>query len=195
MSDNQNQTNTAMTSNKISTYTLTVLGVLGAISIVLVTLIHFPIMPSAPFLEYDPGDIPILIATFALGPVPALLLTIVVSLVQGLTVSAGSGILGIVMHIFSTGFCSFMAGTIYHRNKTLKNAILGLIVGIFFQVTAMVIMNLIFMPMYMGVDIEVVKGMIVPVIIPFNLIKISINCGFTFALYKTVSKIIKANYR
>ena len=36
---------------------LTQMGVLAAISIVLVYLIRFPIFPAAPFLEYDPADI------------------------------------------------------------------------------------------------------------------------------------------
>ena len=44
------------------------LGLLAALSIVLVFFIHFPIFPTAKFLEYDPADIPIMIATFAFGP-------------------------------------------------------------------------------------------------------------------------------
>ena len=34
------------------------LGLLAALSIVLVFFIHFPIFPTAKFLEYDPADIP-----------------------------------------------------------------------------------------------------------------------------------------
>ena len=44
------------------------LGMLTALSVVLTWLIHFPIFPGAPFLEYDPADIPILIGTFTFGP-------------------------------------------------------------------------------------------------------------------------------
>lgn len=33
-------------------------GMLAALSIVLVYVIHFPIFPAASFLEYDPADIP-----------------------------------------------------------------------------------------------------------------------------------------
>ena len=42
---------------------------LTAISIVFVSVIHFPLFPAAAFLEYDPADIPILIGTFAYGPI------------------------------------------------------------------------------------------------------------------------------
>ena len=34
---------------------LTALGMLGAISLILVATVHFPIIPAAPFLEYDPA--------------------------------------------------------------------------------------------------------------------------------------------
>lgn len=53
---------------KVSTRQLVSMAMLGAISIVLVSVVHFPLIPAAAFLEYDPADIPILIGTFAYGP-------------------------------------------------------------------------------------------------------------------------------
>lgn len=176
----------------MSTHKMVSLGVLSAISIVLVFLIRFPIIPIAPYLEYDPGDIPIFIGTFLFGPLAGLLLTIVASVVQGLTVSANSGILGVMMHIFSTGICALVAGVIYHKNKNIKTAVLGLFLGLICQVIVMVIMNLLFMPSFLGTDIEYVKSLIVPAIIPFNVIKTTVNCGFTLALYKKISIAVKS---
>ena len=75
------------------------MAMLVAISIVLVMIIHFPIFPAVSFLEYDPADIPILIGTFAFGPVAGILLTVITSLIQGFTVSMASGAYGIIMHI------------------------------------------------------------------------------------------------
>lgn len=40
---------------RISTRQLVSMAMLGAISIVLVAVIHFPLIPAAAFLEYDPG--------------------------------------------------------------------------------------------------------------------------------------------
>ena len=71
---------TAINTQK-STVKLAKMGMLVAISIVLVAIIHFPIFPAVAFLEYDPADIPILIGTFAFGPVAGLLLTIVTAVV------------------------------------------------------------------------------------------------------------------
>ena len=178
---------------KMSTRIMVSLAMLAAISVVLVAVIHFPLIPAAAFLEYDPADIPILIGAFAFGPVAGLLLAIVVSVIQGITVSAASGPIGIVMHIFATGACAFVAGSIYKRNKTRKNAVIGLIAGALVQTVAMVIMNMIFTPLFMNCPLETVIGMLIPVIIPFNLLKAGINCTMTFFLYKSISHLIKGN--
>ncbi len=67
---------------KSDTIRLVKMGALVALSVVLVYLIHFPIFPAVPFLEYDPADIPILIGTFTFGPVTGMILTIVTSVIQ-----------------------------------------------------------------------------------------------------------------
>jgi len=105
------------------------MGMLIAISIALVYLIHFPIFPAVPFMEYDPADIPILLGTFAFGTVGGLVLTIITSIIQGVTVSANSGVYGIIMHIIATGALTVVAGRIYETHKTKKRAIIGMICG------------------------------------------------------------------
>ncbi len=190
--ENTIHTNTTA-KKKISTRQLVSMAMLGAISIVLVAVIHFPLIPAAAFLEYDPADIPILICAFAYGPVAGFLLTVVVSFIQGMTVSAQSGIIGIVMHIFATGFCVLVAGGIYGRNKTKKTAVIALICGAIVQTLAMIVMNMIFTPLFMGAPLEVVLSMMVPAIIPFNALKAGINCVVTFFLYKSISHLLKGN--
>ena len=100
---------------------LATLGVLAACSVVLMLAVRIP-FPPAPFLEYDPADIPILIGTFLFGPVAGFALTVVVSLLQGLTVSAGSGWIGIVMHVAATGCFALLAGFIYKKHHDRKHA-------------------------------------------------------------------------
>ena len=109
---------------------LVTMAMLAALSIVLVYVIHFPIFPAASFLEYDPADIPILIGTFAYGPLAGVLLTVVVSVIQGMTVSSGSGLMGIAMHIFATSILVLVAGNIYRVKHTKKGAVLALICGV-----------------------------------------------------------------
>lgn len=176
---------------KMTTRKLVSMGVLAAISVVLVYFIHLPLIPAAPFLEYDPADIPILIATFAYGPVTGLVLTVVVSVIQGLTVSAQSGWIGILMHIFATGVFVLAAGCIYRGKKTLGRAVAALLCGIAAMTGAMVVWNIIFTPLFLGTPREQVLPLLIPAIIPFNLIKAGINSALTFVLYKQVGRFLK----
>lgn len=112
-----------------NTRKLTTLAMLAALAIVLVALIHFPLVPAAPFLEYDPADIPIFIGTFLFGPAAGLALTAVVCVIQGVTVSAASGPIGIIMHFLATGTFVLLAGNLYRAHRTRKAALLGLARG------------------------------------------------------------------
>lgn len=171
---------------KMTTIRLAKMGMLVAISIVLVSLIHFPIFPAVPFLEYDPADIPILIGTFAFGPIAGVMLTIVTSVIQGVTVSAASGVYGILMHIIATSTLVITAGVIYKRKKTKKRAIIGLICGMVAMTVVMIGANLIITPLFMGVPVSVVWNLM-PFIAGFNAIKAGINGLVTFLVYKRIS--------
>ena len=168
------------------TVRLAKMGMLVAISVVLVYFIHFPIFPAVAFLEYDPADIPILIGTFAFGPVAGVLLTIVTSVVQGVTVSAASGAYGIIMHIIATSVLVIVAGVIYKFNKTRKGAVIALICGTAAMAVVMIGANLIITPLFMGVPRSMVWDLM-PFIVGFNAIKAGINSIVTFFLYKRIS--------
>ncbi len=169
---------------------LAVMAMLVAVSIVLVYFIHFPIFPAAPFLEYDPADIPILIGTFAYGPAAGIMLTFVASVIQGLTVSAKSGLYGILMHIIATSVLVVVAGSIYRVRHTRVGAVIALLCGTAAMGGVMVVANHFITPLFMAVPVEVVDAMLLPVILPFNLIKAGANSVITFAVYKVVSRYI-----
>lgn len=168
---------------------LTVMGMLCAVSVVLVYFIHFPLFPSAPFLEYDPADIPILIGAFSFGPVAGFLLTVITSLIQGFTVSSASGLYGILMHIISTGSFCLTSGIIYKLNRTKKGAALSLAVGTVAMTLVMIPANLFITPLFMGTPTSVVAGLLLPAIIPFNFVKAAANAVITFLLYKRISQL------
>ena len=176
-----NQKNSFFSTKKLAT-----MAVFAAISIILVMIVHLPIFPAVTFLEYDPADIPILLATFMFGPLSGIIMTIVVSLIQGLTVSAGSGAYGIIMHIIATGTFVLVAGNIYRTHKTRKGAMIALGAGIVSWVVVMFFANLFITPLFMGVTRDVVMQMM-PLILLFNLIKAGVNSVITFFLYKRIS--------
>lgn len=169
---------------------LTTMGLMAAISVVLVYLIHFPIFPAALYLEYDPADIPIFICTFLYGPGAGFLLSVLASTIQGVTVSAASGWIGILMHIFATGSFALVAGTIYRHGKSKRSAMLALAAGVLTMTAMMVLWNLIFTPIFTGMPRDGVMAILVPVIIPFNLIKAGANALITMLVYKKISAVI-----
>lgn len=167
------------------------LALLSALSILLMIAIRFPVIPAAPFLEYEPGDVPALIGAFLYGPGAGLLITAAVSLFQATTVSAGSGWIGAIMHMIATGSMVLAAGVIYKRMHTFKGAILSLIAGTVTMTFIMIPLNLYFTTKFLGVPIEMVKAMIIPIIVPFNLIKASANSVLTVLVYKSVAKVLR----
>ena len=168
------------------TIRLAKMGMLVAISIVLVYFIHFPIFPAVAFLEYNPADIPILMGTFAFGPLAGVMLTVVTAVIQGVTVSAQSGLYGIIMHIIATSVLVLVAGLIYKKNKTRKGAVIGLICGAIAMMLVMICANMVITPLFMGVPRNVVWDLM-PFIAGFNLVKAGINGLVTFLLYKRIS--------
>lgn len=176
---------------RISVNKMTKMAVLSALSFVLMMLVRFPILPAATFLEYEPADVPILIGTFMFGPLAGLVLTVVVSFIQAMTVSAGSGWVGFVMHVIATGTFVVVAGLIYKRFHTLTGAIVALVIGSLSMTAIMIPSNLFFTVQFWGYPYETVRDMLIPVFIPFNLIKAGLNSALTLGLYKALGRVLQ----
>ena len=173
-----------------NTRKLTTMAILTALSVCFVALIHFPIFPAVAFLEYDPADIPILICGFAFGPVAGLVVTLIASFIQGFTVSAQSGIYGIIMHIVATGAYVLSSGLFYRKHKTKKMAAVAIGIGTLTMVVCMFFANLVITPYFMmgavnNVTVSAVLSLM-PFILLFNLIKAGVNGAITFFIYKRV---------
>ena len=171
--------------SKFTTAMIARLAIMTAISIVLLLIVRVP-FPPAPFLVYDPADVPIYITAFAFGPAAGLIVTLVVCLIQAFMLG-GDGLYGFLMHFVATGLVAVIIGMMYSRSKTKKRAVVSLITAVIVAVAVMCLMNLLVTPLYMGAPREAVAAMIPTVIIPFNLIKAGLNAIITFALYKRVS--------
>ena len=175
---------------KLKNVRLAKMAMLVALAVVLVMLIHFPIFPAVAFLEYDPADIPILIGAFAFGPLAGVLLTVIASLIQGLTVSAASGAYGIIMHVVATSVLVTTAGLIYRSHKTKKRAVIGLAAGSLAMVVVMFFANMVITPLFTGMPLAAVMELM-PFILLFNAVKAGINSIVTFLLYKRIGKLLR----
>ncbi len=172
---------------------LTVMAMFIAISIVLVYFVHFPIIPSVAFLEYDPADIPILICALAFGPIPGLIITLAASGIQALTVSAQSGLYGFIMHVIATCTLAAVSSIIYKKFHSTKGLLVALICGALAMGIIMMPANHFVTPIFTGWPTESVDALLFPAILPFNLIKAGINAAVAFIIYKYIGKYMEMN--
>ena len=166
---------------------LTTIAMLTAVAAVLITLVHFPLFPSAAFLQYDPADVAILIGGFAYGPVAGIIITVLASFIEAFILGQ-DGVYGFLMHVIASGVLAIVAGTIYRFRHTRLGGLAALVAGTLAMGLTMMVANHFITPYFMGAPVSVVDGMLIPVILPFNLLKAGINSAITFAVYKTVSR-------
>ena len=170
-----------MNKQKMTTKELTTLAMLTAIAYALVCCVRIPIVL---FLKYEPKDVVITIGGFLLGPTAALVSAFVVALIEMFTIS-DTGIIGCIMNFLST--CSFAipAALCYKHRHTMKGAIVGLLTGTVVMVGTMLLWNYLITPLYMtGTSRSDIAGMLIPVFLPFNLLKAGLNSAFILLLYK-----------
>lgn len=176
---------------KIDVKKMVRMSVLCALSIVLLVVTRFPIIPSAPYLKYEAADVPILVGAFMFGPLAGIIMTFVVAFLQSVFFDAGDGWVGFLMHFIATGTLVTVASLIYRRFHTLKGAIAALIAGSLSMALIMIPSNLFFTVKFYGVPYDAVVAMILPALLPFNLIKAFANSIIVMLVYKSLSKVIK----
>ena len=85
-----------------------------------------------------------------------------------------------------------IVGLIYKKFHNLKGAIVAIVVGSVVFTAIAIAMNFVITPIYTpGVTVEAVASMVVPILLPFNIIKCVINGVVTSLLYKPVSNLVK----
>lgn len=159
---------------------LTVLAMLCAVAYVIVALVRIPVVM---FLKYEPKDVIIAFGGFLYGPLAALIVTTVVSFIEMLTVST-TGWIGLIMNILSTAAFACTAALVYRKKHTLSGAVIGLLLGSVAMTVVMLIWNYALTPLYMGMARADVAAMLVPVFLPFNLLKSGLNSAITILLYR-----------
>ena len=171
---------------------IAMLGVLAALAYLSVVLINIPVV-SVDFLKYEPKDVIITLGGFMFGPVSAALWSVVVSFLEMVTISS-TGIIGCVMNILSTWGFACVATLIYKRVHTLKGAIIGLAAGCLTATALMLLWNYLITPLYMGLAREAVVEMLLPIFLPYNLLKCAMNAALTMLIYKPlVTALRRAN--
>ncbi len=164
------------------TQKLTTIAMLCALTYVVMAVGRIPVIL---FLKYDPSDVIVTLGGFIWGPMTACATSIIVAAIEMVTVS-DTGIIGCIMNIVQTLSFACTAAVIYKKKHTLSGAVIALGTGWIVTVIVMLLWNYFVTPLYMGYPRETVAEMLLPVFLPFNLLKGGLNASITFLLYKPV---------
>ena len=165
--------------------TLALLSSLAFLSVIFLKI------PFSGFLSLEPKDAIIVISSFIYGPVSGIIMSVVVSLIEMFTISS-TGPIGLIMNIISTVVFMLPATLFYKKNTSIKNIFFGLVIGTFFMVGAMILWNYLITPLYMGIPRETVIQMLIPIFLPFNLLKGGINVLFVMLLLPIINVLKKS---
>lgn len=196
--------------NNGNTFNLKYVAKIGVLTAVATVLMFFeiPLWFAPSFYKIDFSEIPILIGSFALGPISGVIMELLKNLLNLLFDGTTTAFVGEFAN-FITG-CAFVlpAAIIYRYKKSLKYAIIGMISGAASLIIVGALLNYFlliptFSKLY-NLPIEVIVGMghevnhavtglkqlIVFAVMPFNLVKAVLCSVATLLVYKRVSGIL-----
>lgn len=177
----------AAPAKKFNVKKMTILAMFAALGYLCLFVFRFKVS----FLTLEFKDVFITMAGFVFGPLAAAGVALVESLLEMVTLS-DTGFWGALMNFAGSATFAVTASLIYKYNKSFKGAVMGLVAAVFAMTAVMIVMNLLITPIYAHCDTKTVVGMIVPLLLPFNLIKSVLNAAITFMLYKPLSQALKA---
>ena len=142
------------------------------------------------FLKYDPKDIIIAIGGFIYGPLTAFVISLITSILEMVTIS-DTNIIGCVMNVVASCAFACVASAVYYRKRNSVHACAGLLLGCVSMTASMLVWNYLLTPLYMGIPRGDVVKMLLPVFLPFNLIKSLLNSAFIIIIYKPFVRMLR----
>jgi riboflavin transporter FmnP len=183
---------------------------------VILSFIEFPLIPGVDFLKYDASAVAALLSGFAYGPVAGCVVGVLIALIHAFDGNIWGGIMnsGIIIAYVLPASLVYTYAIKRRRKKALldqsddltsspsnptkpktlvDNIILiaGLIISCALMVVVAIGMNLVVTPLYMSVPREAVIALLIPAIIPFNLVKSIINSFLGFVLLKSLGRFLE----
>lgn len=193
---------------KFGVKVLVKIAMLAAVAMILM-LFEIP-LPFAPaFYEIDFSEVPVMVGSFAMGPLAGAIIELVKILLNFVLTGTDTGGVGeLANFIIGCSLC-VPAGLIYRRNRTRKNALIGMIAGtVLMTCIGCVINAFVLLPTYatifnMPIDALVAMGTAVNssitslstfvmfAVAPFNLLKGVLVSVVVFLIYKKISPIFR----
>ncbi len=164
------------------------LGLFVALSYASLFVCHFKL----DFLSFEPKDAIIIISSFTYGPLAGVTVAVVTAIIEMLTIST-TGLYGLLMNIASSAVLAAVAGVIYKHKRTMLGAVVSLAAAVASMTAAMTAANVLVTPFYMGAPRQAVIDMLVPMIIPFNVVKGIFSASIAMLLYKPFVTALRAS--
>ena len=194
--------------DKMSVRTIAQIGMLGAVAMILMMFeIPLPFAPS--FYKIDFSEVPVLIGSFAMGPVAGVFIELVKILLKVLIKgSTTAGVGDVANFLIGIGFC-LPAAVVYKKLHSKKGAIVGMAAGTLFMTFVGCFLNAyVLLPTYatafhMPIDALIAMGTAVNgritslftfvafAVAPFNLLKGVLVSLIVALIYKKISPVLK----
>lgn len=191
--------------------TIVQVGMLAAIAVVLMLFeIPLPFAPS--FYEIDFSEVPVMIGTFAMGPLAGAAIELVKILLNFFINGTTTAGVGEVANFLIGCALVVPAGIIYRRKRTRKGAIIGMAAGTVFMTLLGCVLNAyVLLPTYaaafqLPIDSLVAMGTAVNgsitdlftfvafAVAPFNILKGVLVSLIVFIIYKKISPVFHMNH-
>lgn len=191
-----------------NTNTMVKISVLSVIAFLLMFFDIPLVFIAPPFLKIDISDLPAVLGAFAMGPMAGVIIELLKNILNVAIEGSGTAMVGEFSNFVVGAVFVGVAGAVYQRKKTLKNAIIGLVLGTIAMTVIMAFANYYVMfPFYaklFGLPLEEIikmgtainagivdlKTMMVYAVVPFNLIKGVLISALSILIYKRVSPIL-----
>jgi len=172
------------------TRNLVLISMLAGMSYLLMFVLQIPLIPAAPFLKYDPSDVPALIGAFLFGPLAGIAIAFVKVALFFVTKGTG-GPIGSVQNFLASATFALIAGLVYKKMPSKIGALVAMVAGGICMTAVMHISNATWALSAWGVPAEGHAAMLMTAILPFNLARMTVSTLITFPIYLGILPLLK----
>ena len=128
---------------------------------VLLSFIELPLLPGVTWLKYDASAMPAMVCGFAFGPAAGLSVGVVGAVIHGILMADFTGAL---MNILVVAGFVLPAALVYRRSRTFRSGVVGLVLSVIAATLMAILGNLLVTPAWLGVPLDAVVAMILPIL-------------------------------
>lgn len=185
MSENTLADSRHRTKRRLTPKRSALLVILVAMAMVL-SFVEFPLIPSAPWLKYDPSSIIALIASLGFGPWWGSAVAVLAWAPRLVSDPLGS-----FMNIAAALAIVIPVGLAYRAEPTLKRAAMGMVLGALCSLVLSIALNFVITPLYYApATVADVARSIPTELLPFNAIKLAVNACLSLLLYRKLALLV-----